>query len=165
MVKNCVDVLFGGLVFWMVGFGLAFGNGPYSNAFCGVGYFFLQVEEADMGVVFTWFIFQMSFATTSTTVVSGAMAERAKLTAYIVFCVFNTLVYCFPAHWVWDSRGFLRLLGVVDIAGAGAVHLVGGCSALVATLLLKPRTGRFDRPTRPEMGCPTNSIVGMFMLW
>ena len=77
----------------------------------------------------------------------------------------NTLVFCFPAHWVWDPRGFLRNWGMVDIAGDGPVHLVGGMTGLVATLMLKPRYGRYTSLRPPQMGSPTNALLGMFMLW
>lgn len=167
MVKNAVDVIFGGITFWVFGFGLAFGDGPLSNAFCGVGYFLVDANEDDMGWTFSWFIFQLSFATTSTTIVSGSMAERTRLSAYIVFSSLNTLVYCFPAHWIWTSQGFLNTLGAVDIAGAGVVHLAGATTGLVATLMLKPRTHRFDSRFSGsfKMGCPVNCLLGMFMLW
>ena len=67
------------------------------------------------------------------------MAERTSLRAYMFFSFFNFTAYVFPAYWVWGSTGFLREMGVVDVAGCGPVHLVGGASALVATLMLKPR--------------------------
>ena len=165
MVKNAVDVIFGGITFWAFGFGLAFGTDPGSNWFCGIGYFLVDADSDDMGWVFSWFIFQMSFATTATTIVSGSMAERTKLISYIVFSFLNTLVYCFPAHWVWAEQGFLYRMGCVDIAGSGAVHLVGGVIGLVATVILKPRLGRFEGKSKPPMGCPTNVLLGMFMLW
>ncbi|XP_064619944.1 putative ammonium transporter 2 [Lineus longissimus] len=168
MVKNAVDVIFGGLTFWMFGYALSFGEGPLTNAFCGVGHFFVDIEDdhEDMGYTYANYIFQLSFATTATTIVSGAMAERTKLSAYIVFSFFNTLVYCMPAHWVWGKYGFLKELGVLDIAGAGPVHLVGGVSALVAAIILKPRHGRYDNGGEaPPLGNPTNCLVGMFMLW
>ena len=112
------------------------------------------------------FVFQMSFATTATTIVSGAMAERTKLTSYIIFSFFNTLIYCIPAHWTWASNGFLRVLGLVDVAGSGAVHLVGGVSAFVAAALLKPRLGRYSNGTKSvPLGNPVSSMIGMFMLW
>jgi ammonia channel protein AmtB len=93
------------------------------------------------------------------------MAERIKLEAYIIFSLLNTCVFCFPAHWVWGEKGWLSKLGVIDIAGAGPVHLVGGVTGLISTLMLKARHGRFDSPRPPPMGSPTNAILGMFMLW
>ena len=93
------------------------------------------------------------------------MAERTRLEAYIIFSMLNTLVSCFPAHWLCGSNGWLYQLGAVDIAGAGPVHMVGGLTGLVATLILKPRYGRYDTNERPQMGSPTNAILGMFMLW
>ena len=171
MVKNAVDVIFGGISFWMFGFGIVFEDprlrGPYTNSFSGVGPFFVDAETSHMGYIFSCFIFQLSFSTTATTIVSGAMAERTKLVAYIIFSFLNTCVYSFPAFWIWAPSGFLKQLGAVDIAGAGAVHLVGGVTGLMATLILKPRAGRFvdGNSKPPQMGCPTNALLGMFMLW
>ncbi|ESP05195.1 hypothetical protein LOTGIDRAFT_102290 [Lottia gigantea] len=166
MMKNVVDVVFGGVTYWAFGYGFSFGQDEGSNPFCGFGSFFVDTHGDDMGLVYSTFVFQLSFATTATTVVSGAMAERTKLMAYMIFSVFNTVVYCFPAHWVWGHNGFLRDLGVVDFAGAGVVHLVGGASSLVAAAFLKPRIGRFDEgKTAPPMNNPAGAIVGMFMLW
>ncbi|KAI8506260.1 Ammonium Transporter Family, partial [Branchiostoma belcheri] len=165
MVKNASDVLYGGLAYWMFGYAFSFGDSPWSNAFCGLGQFFVDAEEAKMGWVFSKFFFQMSFATTATTIVSGAMAERTKLQAYMAFCVLNTLVFCFPSHWAWDSKGWLNKMGYVDVGGAGPVHLLGGVCSLVATLILGPRHGRWDRDEAPPMGSPTNALLGMFMLW
>ena len=168
MVKNAGDIIFGGLSYWLFGFGLSFGEEPGSNGFTGLGHWFVDAnaDNPDMGFIFSTFVFQMSFATTATTIVSGAMAERTKLTAYLIFSFFNTVVYCLPAHWIWGPGGFLSELGVVDIAGSGVVHLVGGSSAMVATWLLKPRVGRYDNGLNPPpMGNPTNSLVGCFMLW
>ena len=80
----------------------------------------------------------------------------------------NTIMYCVPAHWIWAKGGFLQQMGCIDIAGSGGVHLLGGTSALVATLMLGPRMGRYtkDETTETlEAGNPTNCMVGMFMLW
>ena len=165
MVKNAVDVVYGGLAYWLFGFGFSFGNN--SNPFCGLSYFLTDVSVEDMGV-FAKYFFQLSFATTATTIVSGAMAERVCLKAYILFSFVNTLSFCFPAHWVWADDGFLKRLGVVDIAGCGPVHLVGGVSGLVATLMLKPRHGRFDEKGEANcmpMASSTNVLLGTFMLW
>ncbi|XP_060065531.1 putative ammonium transporter 3 [Ylistrum balloti] len=100
-------------------------------------------------------------------IISGSMAERTKLEAYLVFSMVNTIfLFSFPAHWMWASNGWLRNMGAVDIAGAGPVHIVGGITGLVATLMLKPRHNRFTTPEKVTlMGSPTNAILGMFMLW
>ncbi|KAG8190247.1 hypothetical protein JTE90_001331 [Oedothorax gibbosus] len=167
MVKNAIDVIFGGLGYWMFGYAFSFGKDDGTNFFIGVGSFFLDAPEKDMGVVFSTYIFQLSFATTATTIVSGAMAERCSFGAYCLFSFFNTLIFSLPAGWVWTDRGFLSQMHVVDIAGCSAVHLVGGTSALVAAAMLKPRLGRYDDPSEgpPALGSPTNAMVGMFMLW
>lgn len=80
------------------------------------GYFAMDVE-AEQGDVFALYFFQMSFATTATTIVSGAMAERTHLNAYTIYSFTNTISYCFPAHWLWGEKGFLKELGVIDVAG------------------------------------------------
>lgn len=166
MVKNAVDVVYGGLSYWLFGFALSFGKGEQRNSFCGLGYFLTDADDGEMGHVFSKYFFQLSFATTATTIVSGAMAERTSLKAYTLYSFLNTLTYCIPAFWVWDDSGWLRKMGAVDVAGSGAVHLVGGVSGLVATIMLKPRIGRFDEnsPSK-QMASPTNVMLGTFMLW
>ncbi|XP_031564624.1 putative ammonium transporter 3 [Actinia tenebrosa] len=168
MVKNAVDVIYGGLSYWLFGFAFSFGVDEGSNPFCGIGYFMTDADESEMGEVFAKYFFQLSFATTATTIVSGAMAERVNLKAYTLFSFVNTLAFCFPAHWIWGKNGWLKTMGVVDVAGCGPVHLVGGVSGLVATLVLKPRTGRYDKkgnPNKLTMASPTNVLLGTFMLW
>ena len=166
MVKNAVDVIYGGLSYWLFGFALSFGDQELGNSFFGLGYFMTDADESEMGQVFSRYFFQLSFATTATTIVSGAMAERTNLKAYTFYSFLNTLTYSVPAHWIWADNGWLRKMGAVDVAGCGAVHLVGGVSGLVATLVLKPRTGRFDPNSPPkQMASPTNVLLGTFMLW
>ena len=93
------------------------------------------------------------------------MAERTKLSAYLFFSLLNTIVYCFPAHWVWSSNGWLNKMGMIDVAGAGPVHLVGGVTGLMATIVLGPRYNRWDESNRLKMASPTNILLGTFMLW
>ena len=93
------------------------------------------------------------------------MAERTKLSAYLFFSLLNTIVYCFPAHWVWSSNGWLNKMGMIDVAGAGPVHLVGGVTGLMATIVLGPRYNRWDESNRLKMASPTNIHLGTFMLW
>lgn len=164
-MKNASDVILGGLTYWLFGFGLQYGNGQGTeNAFCAWGHFLVDSDTEDMGVVFSNFIFQLSFSTTATTIVSGAMAERANYNAYCIFSLLNTIVYCIPAGWVWGNHGFLKKLGVLDFAGSGCVHLLGGASALVAATMLGPRHGRYDGP-KTQMTRPTNVLLGTFTLW
>lgn len=186
MVKNAVDVLFGGLSYWMFGYGLSFGEDKGTNSFAGVGHFFVHSENNvdEFGTLYAHFFFHTSFATTATTIVSGAMAERTKLEAYVIFSFINTLVYCMPAHWMWANEGWLLHLGACDIAGASTVHLVGGITGLMATLMMGPRAGMFKDAKneetdvkgqssesarkahyRSDMSSPTNALLGTFMLW
>jgi len=168
MYKNASDVIFGGLMYWMVGYGLQFGDWPQANWFCGVGRFGVDVTHDDeMGDLFVSYVFQLSFACTATTIVSGAMAERVKLPSYIIYAFLNPAVaYAIPAHWIWDGLGWLNTRGVVDIAGSGVVHLCGGAAAFVAALMLGPRTGRYDKGSEaPQPGSGINVVLGTFMLW
>ncbi|XP_077564307.1 putative ammonium transporter 3 [Haemaphysalis longicornis] len=167
LMKNAADVILGGLTYWLFGFGLQYGTGRSpDNEFSAVGRFMVDAGPDDMGVVFSSFIFQLSFSTTATTIVSGAMAERANYNAYCVFSFLNTIVYCIPAGWVWGDHGFLKKMGAIDFAGSGCVHLLGGASALVAASLLGPRRGRYDDAAQNyQMSRPTNVLLGTFTLW
>ncbi|KAK3760662.1 hypothetical protein RRG08_015767 [Elysia crispata] len=165
MAKNVADVVFGGISYWMLGYGFSFGDGEGTNGFCGLGKFFIDPDDSVMGEEFSRFVFQSSFATTATTIVSGAVAERTRFIAYIIFSFFNTFVFCFPAHWVWASSGWLNKMGVVDVAGDGPVHLVGGVTSLVAAIMIKPRAKRFTPEDDHDMGSPTGALLGLFTLW
>ena len=157
MIKNITDIIFGGLTFWIFGYAIIFGTN--SNGFMSYQYFFTDKKD-NFGWLFANFFFQFSFSTTATTIVSGCLAERTKFDAYILFSALNTIIYVFPAHWVWNSNGWLNNLGVIDFAGAGPVHLMGGLTGLVGTVLLKPRINRNIIPSSP-----VNAILGLFMLW
>ena len=93
------------------------------------------------------------------------MTERTNFYFYIFFSLLNTFVFCVPACWLWSEGGFLRSLGVVDVAGSCGVNLVGGTGALVAAVMLGPRMGRWDQVREPPMGSAGNAIIGLFMLW
>ncbi|GAB1606047.1 putative ammonium transporter 3 [Argonauta hians] len=166
MVKNAIDVIVGGLSFWMFGFALVYGNEEdEQSSYYGWGRFFVNSRSEDVGWIYSKFFFTSSFATTATTIVSGAMAERTKLESYIIFSCLNTFTFSIVAHWEWARRGWLTELGIVDFAGAGPVHIVGGTTSLIAVLMLGPRRGRFLTTNQAAFGSPTNAVLGMFMLW
>ena len=168
MMKNVVDIVLGGFTYWLFGYGLSFGRGKYTNSFIAFGDFAIDANAGDplMGAKLAAFIFQLSFATTATTIVSGAMAERCNFKAYCLFSFLNTVVYCVPAGWVWGEHGFLYKLGVVDIAGSGPVHLVGGSSAFASAFMLGPRLGRYLKGMESlPLGNPINCCMGLFVLW
>ncbi|XP_066596314.1 putative ammonium transporter 3 isoform X2 [Prorops nasuta] len=168
MMKNVVDIVLGGLTYWLFGFGMSFGLHKSNNPFVSLSGYMVDttVDDPLMGPICAAFLFQLSFATTSTTIVSGAMAERCNFKAYCLFSFLNTIVYCIPAGWVWGDHGFLKQMGVVDIAGSGVVHLIGGVSSLACAIMLGPRLGRYDNGTDPlPLGSPVNAILGLFVLW
>lgn len=94
------------------------------------------------------------------------MAERCNFKAYCIFSFVNTIVYSVPCKWIWGYGGWLGKLGVIDIAGSGAVHLLGGVSGYVSAWMLGPRIGRYDNGTDPPpLGNPARCIWGLFILW
>jgi Amt family ammonium transporter len=127
---------------------------------------------ADFGMLRD-FMFQVVFAATSATIVSGAMAERTKFSSYLVYTVFiSALVYPISGHWIWDANGWLFKMGFHDFAGSTVVHSVGGWSALVGAVILGPRIGKYiigadGRVTVkaiPGHNMPL-AALGVFILW
>ncbi|MHA0857935.1 ammonium transporter [Paenibacillus sp. CMAA1364] len=145
------------IVFWAVGFGIGFGNG---NGMIGLTGFFLSgdrmagsfdsLASSDIPLTIK-FLFQMSFAAIALAIASGGMAERAKLSVYIIFgTLFMIIIYPIVAHWVWGG-GWLAKLGMQDYAGSTVVHLTGATAAFVATYLLKPRLGKYNKDGKPNV--------------
>lgn len=102
MMKNIVDVVLGGFTYYLFGYGLSYGRSDYTTPFIAFGDFMVDPSVSDqlMGQIFTAFFFQLSFATTATTILSGTVAERINFHAYCLFSLINTIVYCIPAGWV-----------------------------------------------------------------
>ncbi|HEX6679665.1 MAG TPA: ammonium transporter, partial [Gaiellaceae bacterium] len=164
------------LVYWLVGFGLAFGDGnglvglhgfaPSSEALLAVGQapysFFSTIPGASA------YLFEVVFAGVSLAIVWGAMAERAKLWVYFVFGVGFTLIYSVTSHWVWHSGGWLFGLGMQDFAGSTVVHYQGALAALAGAILLGPRIGKFGHDGRanpiPGHNMPY-AVLGTLILW
>lgn len=168
IMKNYCDTCFGAVAYWAVGFGLMFGAN--ASGWIGTDRFLPHaMPEADYGLLF----FQMMFAATAATIVSGAIAERARFWAYIVSSVLITgLIYPVFGSWAWGSlfsgQGWLREMGFIDFAGSTVVHSVGGWSALAAILVIGPRLGRFgpNGEARPMLGHNLTSVaLGGFILW
>ncbi|MDP4170569.1 MAG: ammonium transporter [Bacillota bacterium] len=132
------------IVFWAAGYGLIFGKGNALIGFTDFLYSGYDIAGVKLsGSVF--FLFQLAFAGISLTVAFGGFAERAKLVSYLVFSVlFSVFVYPPIAHWIWGG-GWLSKLGEQDFAGSTVVHLTGAMGALAATILLKPRIGKFNK--------------------
>jgi Amt family ammonium transporter len=168
IAKVIIDITFGGIAFFVVGFGIAYGA---SN-----GWFALDfgIMEGDLGLDLTvsnqlfWFI-QLGFAVAAISIVSGALAERMKLWAYAIMVVFFCgIMYPLVANWVWNPNGWLAMRGFNDFAGSAAVHAMGGFSALAAAIVLGPRIGKYSKEgtsnTIPGHNLPLAS-VGAFILW
>ncbi len=165
VAKILANMGIGVLVFWAVGFGLAFGEG---NALFGAEGFFLAGFEPDGIPVSLFFIFQAAFALVSLAIVWGTMLERTKFPVYLIFAViFVGLIYPMVAHWVWGG-GWLSGLGKQDFAGSTVVHLSGAMAALAGTLILGPRIGKYDDEGRPQAIHGHNmplAVLGVLILW
>ncbi|NCR59984.1 MAG: ammonium transporter [Microcystis aeruginosa LL13-06] len=157
LAKNLIVFCVSALAYWMFGFGLMFGDtSALENSFSGGTGFFLEIltpnnqysqfQELWPGrSIATLFFFQLTFAGTAATIVSGAVAERVKFWAFLLFsfCLV-AFSYSLTGHWIWSSEGWLyNLFKFRDFAGSTVVHSVGGMAGLVGAWLLKPRDGRF----------------------
>jgi len=186
LVKNIMDGCVGALGFWLVGYAFAIGDG---NLFIGTDHWFLagkfnEVDERVSNIPYNgsklafWF-FQYAFAATAATIVSGAVAERIKFSTYMTYTLWITsFMYPCVVHWAWSSTGWASAfrtdgpllfdVGVLDFAGCGVVHMVGGACSFVACIFTGPRIGRFDEKGRPcdipQQSAPLQ-LLGMFILW
>src|SRR5881296_1427430 len=164
------------IVYYLVGFGLAFGDG---NAIIGTAGFVPSVTDLiSVGQKpFDWFseipgaagyLFEVVFAGVSLAIVWGAMAERAKLWVYFAFGIVFTLIYSVVSHWIWHSGGWLFKKGMQDFAGSTVVHYQGALAALAGAVLLGPRIGKFGHDGRanpiPGHNMPY-AVLGTIILW
>jgi Amt family ammonium transporter len=189
--KNCVNILsknfivfsVTSLFFWVLGFGLMFGTG---NGFLGTSGLWilggadnspalLDAYQGDYGSL-NWtgvplaakFFFQLVFAGTAATIVSGAVAERIKYKSFIVFSAMMAIfIYPVVGHWIWGG-GWLAAKGFHDFAGSTQVHSIGGWAALMGVLFLGPRIGKYTADGKPR-AIPghnlTAATIGCFVLW
>ena len=176
VAKILVNLAIAALLFWAVGFALAFGSG---NALVGTEGWFLAVSPGQVNDVYaglSWtqvplsakFLFQVAFCAVSLAIVWGTMLERTKFAVYVIFAlVFAGLIYPVVGHWIWGG-GWLTELGMQDFAGSTVVHLSGAMAALAGTLLLGPRLGKYDDDGRP-VNIPGHNmplaVLGVLILW
>lgn len=167
LMKNLIDFCISSLAFWAVGYGIMFGVG---NWFMGTSGFFMQgLGEMTSGIPTTAFWFwQLVFAGTATTIVSGAVAERIKFKAYLLYSAFiSILVYPIVGHWIWGG-GWLATLGMLDFAGSTVVHAIGGGAALAGAIMLGARIGKFNKDGTANAIPGHNmglAMLGVFILW
>ena len=161
VMKNFMDFSVGAVSYWAFGFALAYG-GTTVGGFLAYGNFFLEGDSI------TYF-FQVVFAATAATIVSGAVAERTKFSAYLLFQPFICgVIYPIVTHWVWSGQGWLGDLGFIDFAGSGVVHMVGGFAALAGVQIVGPRIGKYDDDGNPQVIQGSSMVagaLGVFILW
>ena len=172
MMKNLMDFSMGSIAFWAVGFGLMFGV-TQTGWFGTSGFFLSDFSPGGDPWVLAFWMFQVVFAATAATIVSGAMAERTKFSGYLIYSVFiSALIYPIFGSWAWGSLykggGWLENLGFIDFAGSTVVHSVGGWAALAGAIVLGPRIGKYTKEgkVKPILGhnMPL-AALGVFILW
>jgi ammonium transporter, Amt family len=162
------------LIFWAVGYGFAFGTGASEglNRLIGAGDFLFNpaivAAEGDGYPKTIFFIFQLAFVAVSLSIAWGGFAERAKLSSYLIYTIlFSSVVYPVIAHWIWGG-GWLAADGAQDYAGSTVVHLTGAMGALAATILLKPRIGKYNKDGSANQISGHNQVfsaLSVLLLW
>jgi Amt family ammonium transporter len=171
IMKNLMDFCIGTVVFMVIGFSLMMGEN-YLFGVIGVPDFQIFTDYAS----FPWssFVFNLVFCATAATIVSGAMAERTKFSAYCIYsAVISLVIYPIEAGWVWNPQGWLFNLGYIDFAGSTAIHMVGGITAFIGAAILGPRIGKYIKDAKAgkktSRAIPGHSItlgaLGVFILW
>jgi Amt family ammonium transporter len=143
-MKNVMDFCFGAIVYWALGWGFMYGQDALGGLI-GTSEFFHSPMELSLenGNFYKSWFFQVVFAATSATIVSGAMAERTQFKSYLIYtCFISAFIYPISGHWVWGG-GWLASLGFHDFAGSTVVHSVGGWAAFMGAIVLGPRLGKY----------------------
>ncbi len=169
LMKNLMDFAIGSITYWLIGYSIMYGAG---NSFIGdfsLAAFNPASDSFGAGYSdWTDLMFQTVFAATAATIVSGAMAERTKFTAYLAFSLVITLIiYPISGHWTWGG-GWLSELGFIDFAGSTIVHSVGAWVGLAGAMLIGPRIGKYTKEGKAK-AIPGHNItlgaLGVFILW
>mmetsp|Transcript_56343 Transcript_56343/g.115226 ORF Transcript_56343/g.115226 Transcript_56343/m.115226 type:complete len:500 (+) Transcript_56343:105-1604(+) len=195
LFKNIMDGAIAAVCFWLIGYGIGFGDtagGFIGTSNFGLSDYYAECAEGMEGVLcgrrgYAHWFFQWAFAGTAATIVSGSVAERTKFEAYLMFsAICSIVIYPVVVHWVWghgwlsshampDDEGFHPILkgnsdsnGMLDFGGSGVVHMLGGCSGLMGAIAVGPRRFRFDEERKPRPMPPHNSsmmALGATILW
>jgi Amt family ammonium transporter len=166
LTKNFLDFCMASIGFFMFGYAIMFGK---ENGFFGLkGWFLWEAESGADVPLYAFWLFQAAFCGAAATIVAGGMAERMKFQAYLIYSfIISALIYPIVGHWIWGG-GWLASLDFADFAGSTVVHTVGGTAALVGTMMLKPRIGKYDPDGKPNAiaghSIPLASL-GVFILW
>ena len=174
VMKNVADIVIVSIVFLLVGFPLMFGKTVFG--LFGLNGFFLHGHTMETDPwLWVFLLFQIMFAGTSATIVSGAIAERAKFSTYICVCIASAMfIYPLFGHWAWghlyltDQYGWLGALGFMDFAGSTVVHSIGGWLALAGIFVIGPRLGKYAEDGTIHPVVPSNiplMALGVFLLW
>lgn len=175
LAKNLIDLAIGGVLFLIVGYGMMYPGADYAGkwfGFAGVGVGGMGMKAKDADLSLNWapsadFMFQVAFAATAATIVSGAVAGRIKFSAYLIYTAILTgLIYPISGMWKWGG-GWLAAAGFADFAGSIVVHAVGGFAGLAGAICLGPRIGRYINGK--SVPIPGHNVVfaglGVFLLW
>ena len=166
VMKNVMDMALGSIVFWILGFGLMFGEDI--GGIIGAPDFFVTGDYGASYPSTAFFIFQTMFCATAATIVSGAMAERTNFLVYCIYSVIiSAIVYPISGHWIWGG-GWLAEMGFHDFAGSTAVQMLGGVAALIGANMIGARIGKYNEDGSVN-AIPGHSIplgaLGVFLLW
>jgi len=169
MTKNLMDFVIGSLTFFLLGYAIMMGGDWYG--LWGTEGWFMLGDYYDVDAYLNMF-WMLVFCATAATIVAGAVAERLKFRAYLIYSVVvSAIVYPIYGHWVWGGGWLSSLpfgMGALDFAGSGVVHAVGGLVGLAGAIVLGPRFGRYNRDGKPQ-AIPGHSItlatLGVFILW
>ena len=169
LMKNLMDFCIGTPLYWLFGYGIMFGAG--TALFGWIDPFIMKDYSHILpaGVpLWAYAIFQTVFCATSATIVSGAMAERTKFSAYCIYsAAISLFIYPVSGHWIWGG-GWLAEMGFHDFAGSTAVHMVGGVCGLIGAKMLGPRLGKYGKDGKPRAILGHNlsiAALGVFILW
>ncbi|MFH1692376.1 MAG: ammonium transporter [Candidatus Omnitrophota bacterium] len=166
LTKNFLDFCMASIGFFLFGYAIMFGDG---NAFLGLTGWFLAGAKSGCGVpLYAFWLFQAAFCGAAATIVAGGVAERMKFAAYLAYSfIISAFIYPIVGHWIWGG-GWLAKIGFADFAGSTVVHALGGFAALVGTIILKPRIGKYN-PDGSANAIAGHSIplasLGVFILW